>query len=254
MPSDGLILQDAGALTPSRVSELMELAIREGGEGSVAALERLVALAERVTDRQAAMEFNAAYARFREAMPITVAKTKRGEVKPRDGAPWSWWYTPIETLLGIAEPHLRANNLYVTWSEDASSGDASTVVCTLHHAAGHSRPSRVTIRRGSPNRKLSEGQQDAGTLTTAMRRALGMALGMVTSDPEDPDAAASGEPITDEHLNRIEELCSQASNPGATKEALCQWLRVGSLADLREPDFPKAEKKLLEKMRRKGER
>lgn len=235
-----------GALTPARVSELMELAIKEGGQGAVEALERLVGLAERVEDRRAATAFDEAILRVRAALPLTFKRVKLAGGAGRDGsAGKSWWYTPLEELAKKIEPELRQNGLWIEWSEEAGEDGAKTVVCSLC-GVGHRRSSRVTLRRQTLPGRSTPAQEDAATLSIAMRRAFAMALGIVTSDPEDDTPPeAQGEPITDKHLSDLEQLCDQLKQPASAKGALCRFFRAETLGDLRESQYPEAKEKLV---------
>lgn len=227
----------APALTTGGVMALLEKVALQHGEDTVAKMERLMDLAIKADQINAQKAFSHAFASFREAMPAVIKSRKQGGGAARDGgAGFQWWYAPIEQIMATAEPHLRANGLYVQWGEDATSQDATTVTCTLHHAAGHSRSARATVRKGSKNPKLTPGQIDAGALTSAMRRALSMVLGIVTSDPESDYGPADA--ITEEQGIELETLLSQLK--GDRKPAFLKWLGAASLSEVPAARFAEA--------------
>lgn len=193
-----------GGLTPGDVKGLMRLAIEKGDKDAALTLEKLVGLAERVEDRQAKAAFDAAYFAFRDECP-TIERTRQGKVAVREGTPFSWWYAPYEKIRATVDPILHRNGLSIRESSEESEGVIRAIV-EIRHVRGHSERSTFTARKGGANTKMSAGQQDAGTLTLALRRALAMALGIVTSDPEEPRDEEEGGVVTEAQARQIEEM------------------------------------------------
>jgi hypothetical protein len=230
VPAEGTVTKiDPGALTPAAVGELMGRALDSGNPAAIASLEGLVALAERVDDRRNRAAFNSAFARFRGEVPA-IAKDKRGEVASNQGTPWGWWYAPLEGIQKTVDPILHRHGLSYRFSNDESVEGKTTVICTVCHVDGHSEESSVTISKGGSNRKMSPGQQDAGTLTTAMRRVLSMALGLATSDPEDPPAGPPEDGINDEQAATLDDYLDQLGTPVRSRFLSAMGIeRVGDL-------------------------
>lgn len=230
----------AGELTPVGVTDLIKTALESGTPDAVAQIEKLVTLAERVDDRNKRTAFNRAYAAFRDECPA-IAKTALGEVPTRDGGKWQWAYAPLDGIQKVVDPLLKKHGLFYRFSNTDVSEREMTVECIVVHKDGHSEATRVTISKGGANSKMSKGQQDAGTLTIAQRRSLGMALGLQISDTETAPNE-TGEVINDEELSDLEGLIETT---GTDKARYLRWLGVESLADLPASEFFRAKNALL---------
>ena len=90
------------------VSGLVALAIRE--KVPVEVLERLVALQERVTARDARAAFFAAVAAFQEECP-EIEKSKTAQIKTRTGSNYSYTFAPLEGITRVIRPILDENAL-----------------------------------------------------------------------------------------------------------------------------------------------
>lgn len=237
MKPDALIARpEGGALTPARVSDLIEIAVKQGGDpGAVAAaIKELANVAERAADRQAKSEFDAAYFAFREECP-NVPRTKQGAA----GAGYSWWYAPYERIRGVVDPLLRKHGLSIRESSEETDGAIRAVV-EVRHVGGHAEQSTFTVRKGSANPKLSAGQQDAGTLTTALRRALAMALGIVTSDPEDGEPPGEAQRVTEAQVRELEDLFTALDASEESRRRFRDRFKVKHLDELHPAAFPVA--------------
>ena len=144
----------------------------------------------------------------------TIEKTRTGRVATGGGSEWSWDYAPLEEIQRVVDPILQRHGLSYRFSQDDTAHDQTTVTVTLAHVRGHEVPSSVTIRKGSANRKMSEGQQDAGTLTLAMRKVLSMALGIRTSGTETPPVPTP-DAVSDEEAATLQDYVDQLDDAGA---------------------------------------
>lgn len=236
--SNEVILPDSGqrGLSMGDVKDLIRAAVTSGNADAVASLDKLVALAERVADRQARMEWVQAYAAFRAECP-TIRRTKRGEMATRDGTAFSWWYAPYEVIRGAVDPYLARHGLSIRESSDDMDG-AIRAIIHVCHVGGHSEPSTFTVRKGSANQKLAPGQQDAGTLTIALRRALAMALGIVTSEHDAPEAEPEDPTCITEQ--QAADLAAWVENLKGDKSKFLKWLKADSFESIRAADYGRA--------------
>jgi hypothetical protein len=125
----------------SRRSQLILAALDRGVNPD--ALEKLVALKERMEDRNARKEFAAALAKFRAECPPIY------EVEARGRSPAGLDRTDSTTrrsriALPVMQPHLERNGFTVKWDRTADKS-MLTSVCTLRHVGGHSDTSSFTL-------------------------------------------------------------------------------------------------------------
>lgn len=198
---------EAQGISTVDLKSLMGQAIQQGGTEAVEVVERLLGVAERVADREAAQAFNAAFARFSAACPKIVKEKWAGDVTD-SGSKKGWWYAPLERIDAMVKPACLEHGLSYGWdSEDL--GGAVRVTCTLAHVDGHSRSSVATIRKAKPNRLQTDATMDGVAMTTGQRRALMAVLGLVADDVPG-DSVDPVETITEEQQveigNRVEQL------------------------------------------------
>lgn len=189
------------------VEHLMEMALGQG-EGGVAALERLVALQERVMTRQAENDLSHALAEFQAECP-PIRQTKKASIATKGGGAYSFTYAPLDEVARVIKPHLRKHRLNYTF-DSVLDGATMTVTCTVRHANGASVSGQFTCPTES-NSGASAQQKTGIAHTYAKRQALASALGLITTNA-DADAAgsfASSEPITEKECATIRALIKQ---------------------------------------------
>ena len=95
---------------------------------------------------------------------------------------------------------------------------------------------------------MNDAQKDASATSFACRRALLLALGLVTAN-EDDDGAALGTcaPITD---SQAADLRAMIEETGADERKFCAWAKVDRIEDISAEFFPRAVKALDAKRRR----
>jgi hypothetical protein len=196
------LLPAAPASEPSEITGLIRLAIER--DLDVEKLERLVALRERVMDREAAAAFADAIARFQRDVP-PIPFNRRNQHARRDGARSTDTYADLEQIARYAGPVLAACDLSYSFDTHESDGRITTT-CTVRHAAGHSQSATISFPFDS-RAGMSEQQKVASANTYGRRYALTNALGLTTTeddtDGQDPLAA---EPLDAEQVGWIEEL------------------------------------------------
>lgn len=209
------------------------------------ALEKLVALQERMEDRNARKEFARALAKFKSECPV-ITKSKHVAVEGRS-ASYGFDYAPLEEALPMMEPHLEANGFTVKWDRTADGKGMLTSVCTLRHVGGHSDTSSFTLPTDSSNPGMSAQHKFAGAATFADRKSLFAVLGIVA---EKEGAAAQREvdptPVSDDQLTELEDKLAQrlkgkpAVKAAEWKAEFLKHFSVDSLAKLRAVDYQAA--------------
>lgn len=197
-----------------------------------ASLEKLVALYERVSDRNAAKEFAEAMAAFQAECP-PIPKTSSAKITMKSGGQYSYKYAELDAIVGVIRPLLSKHGLSYTWDSAEDSGKI-TCTCMIRHVNGHSVSAKFQCPVDSAA-AMSGAQKSAAALTYARRQSLIQALGLTTCDP-DTDAGATAR-ITDNQAANLEALMSEV---GADRPRFLRYLGVESLADLPASEFTAA--------------
>ena len=205
------------------VSELVSLAIRE--KVPVEVLERLVALQERVTERNARMAFFEAVAAFQEEV-TEIPKSRTAKIATRGGSSYSYTFAPLESITRTIRQPLRNHGLSYSWdTEPGERPDVLDVVCVLRHIDGHEERSRFPVPMKT-DAAMSDAQKAGAALTYGRRQSLVAVLGLTTAD-EDNDAPAEVAFITDSQAADLEALASEVK---ADRAAFLKFLGVSSFA------------------------
>ncbi|HXJ14710.1 MAG TPA: ERF family protein [Candidatus Limnocylindrales bacterium] len=177
------------------VGGLMKSALQGGvTQESVAAVEKLVGLFEKMDAKRAEQKFNAAFVALQSDLPVIVASS----IIPNRGK-----YEKFEDVMRQIGPLLTKHGFAVSFDQKSTDGRICEV-CTLFHSAGHSRSNEFTVRAGG--RADSETQADCKAATTAKRNALLNCLNIVIRQDclsEDDDAGIEGSHITKEKAEEI---------------------------------------------------
>lgn len=231
MTTDLIHRPDSGALTPARVSDLIEIAIKTGnGPEAVSTIKELVSVAKDMQAMQARNAFNRAFAEFKKRCP-PILKTKLGGDASDAGNKLRWMYAPIEEIRAKVDPVLLPLGLSYGWSSDDLDA-AVRVTCSLRHEDGHSESASATIRKGQPNRAQTVGMTDEVAMSIAQRRSLSMVLGIVAEDvPENP--AGDAERIAEKQAADLDALLAEVESrkPGTTARFL-KAMKIERASDL----------------------
>ena len=206
------------------IHDLMRLAVEKGADG-VAALEKLVALKERVDDRNASHEFSAALAKFQQECPA-IEKTSTVDFTGRSsGVRVRYTFASLEKIVEVVRPILTKNDLSFNWdSEETDKG--IKVVCKLYHSNGHMRPATFSCPAES-KAGMSRQQGQAAALTFARRQSLVQVLGLTTTEP-DTDAVPTTT-ITDQQAADLRALMDEVK---ANERRFLKVYGVESVDDL----------------------
>lgn len=173
---------------PPTVESMIVTAIQHGTDP--ATLEKLVALAERVQDRNAAAAFNRAMAAFRSECPAIV-KVRTASFPTKNGGQASYNYADLSEITKVVDPVLNRHGLTYHWDTDLN-GELTIATCYVSHVDGHSRSSTFRCKgAGSP--LMNSAQVNASAVTFARRYSLVLALGLTTDDDDDGRRAAPRE-------------------------------------------------------------
>lgn len=225
--------------------DLVALAIRE--KVPVEVLERLVALRERIAEKNARAAYFAALAGFQAECP-EIPRTKTANIATNTGSDFSYKYAPLEAITRTIRPILQKYGLSYSWTvEESAKAGTLDVVTTLRHIDGHSETSRFPVP--TENRaKMSEAQKNGSAFTFGRRQTLAGVLGITTADDIDGKAAAEadddGELITEDQLATLTDRINEV---GADFARFCAFMKVEALKDIRKADFDKAIRALAQR-------
>lgn len=227
----------------SEITDLLRHAVDAGA--SVEALERLVALKERVDAADARRAYFDALAATQEAMP-EVPKSRKATIVTRGGGSYEYRYAALEDITRTIRPVLRAHGLSYAW--DVAQGDGGLVVtCVLRHVDGHEERASFPVPVDTSAR-MSDAQKNGAALTYGRRQSLIAVLGLTTADDDvdGAESAGSAETITEDQAADLDVLIDEV---GADRQKLLAWAGVETLADLPADRYAQAVR-MLERRRR----
>ncbi len=190
------------------VGQMLATIIEKGvNSESVAAVEQLVKLYERMEDRSAEKLFANAFVALQSEVP----KVQATKAVPNNDGTVRYKFAPFEDLMEQIGPMLQRHGFTVSFSSRVD-GDRLTSACTLQHIGGHKRQNEFTVRIGAGPPKATVSQADGAAATYAKRFALTEALNIVVAHM-DNDARLEGAPITPEQAKSLRErVRATASN------------------------------------------
>lgn len=193
------------AVQEPSVALMLQAMIEKGiTADNASAMTQLMSLHERMQDRDAEKQFNAAFNKLQGELPVIVASS----VIPNRGK-----YERFEDVMRQIQPALSANGFSVSFSQ--SFGDGRIIeTCKLKHSAGHSESNSFGVRLGG--KADSETQADCKASTTAKRNALLNALNIVirqdVMQSEDDPHNESGTLVTQAQADQLRELCDDSNS------------------------------------------
>ena len=214
-------------------TQLLQAALDKGV--SVESLEKLVALHERILDRNAASEFAAAMAEFQAECP-SIPKRSTTNVSKGGVLQYSYNYAELDVIAEIIGPCLHTRGLSYSWDSDVADGRL-TCTCTVRHSNGHKQSAKFTCPIDD-RAAMSEPQKYTAALTYARRQALIQALGLTTTDPDNDGA----DPPVDERIGpgQCEAIEDLLLTTKANREKFLNWLQVDEVERIRLDQFDQA--------------
>jgi hypothetical protein len=242
------IIVSENVQTPS-VAQLLQLAVQQlGGEGAasaVEALEKLVALHERVEANRAAGEFAKAMAEFQQRCP-SIPKTSTAKIATAGGSSYSYKYAELDQIASVVGPILSDLGVSYSWDSDVV-GDVLKCSCTIRHSNGHTVTSTFSCPTDT-KAAMSGAQKFGAALTYARRQSLIQVLGLTTCDPDDDGATQAS--VTKIDRNQAANIESLMSEVGADRAKFLHYMGVASIEDIPVSGFQKAVNSLQAKARK----
>lgn len=221
------------------VPSLVRLAIEQGVEVEV--LERLVALQERVTDRNARTEFFKSLKAFQDDCP-PLYKSETAKIATSGGGSYSYSFAPLDKIAKTVRPVLDKHGLSYSWTTEPS-GDVRTlnVVCILRHVDGHEDRSMFPVPTET-KAAMSGAQKHGAALTYGQRMSLVSVLGITATD--DVDGAEGVEPITQDQIAELNDLIDSS---GSDFKRFLAYMEVENIGEITQGQFQGAQSALVRK-------
>lgn len=206
-------------------------------------MERLLAMQERVMDRQAKAAFMAALADMQTELPEIEerGKIKIGTSKPQGYALW-------EDINKIIKPIMQKHGFALSFRTGMGDGKIS-VTGVLSHREGHSE--ETTIHLPADDSGSKNKVQAVGSSTSYGKRYTASALLNLTSRGEDDDGTAAGaRTITPEQAEELHKLIKLYD---AVEEKVAGFAKVGTVEEIPAKDFDRVKSALNDWARKQRE-
>lgn len=233
------------------VGGLLQLAVTQLGgsnpDAVVNAMERLVALHERMETRAAEKAFNKAMNDFQAECP-QILKTSQASIRTKSGGSYGYKYAELDQIDDAIRPLMTRLGLSKRFTTERIGGDVK-VTCIVSHVDGHSISADFQCAIDS-DAAMSGAQKGGAAVTFAKRYALIAALGLTTTE-SDTDAQLgvdrSPAKISQGQAADIEALITEV---GAVRSKFLGYFDVEDVSDLTVSQLPKAVQ-MLEAKRKK---
>lgn len=229
------VIHDDAQLAANTPAQMINAVIEKGITAeSVGVMERLIAMKERLDDKQAEKDFAKAFVALQAEMP-SINPSK--DVPNNDGSV-RYSFAPFEKIMAAVRPLLLKHGFTVTFS--CTYAESRIIQsCTLQHTEGHSRTNSFAVRIGKGPPGSSEAQGDGAASTYAKRFALCNALNIVIEQDTDGapgvDARNEGELITSD---KVQYLREQVKEIGYNEASFLRLAGVETYEQIREGSYP----------------
>lgn len=208
----------------------------------VSKMERLFEMRERMIDRQAHLEFNAALKAAKAKMPGILRNKYNDQTKSH--------YANLESVSDAMDPVITNHGFSMSFgTADSPKTDHYRVTCTLAHEGGHEKEYFADIPidsagiKGTANKTLTHA---FGSTMSYGRRYLKMMIFDVKTTDDDGNAAGDPESVfmSDGQLAELEKLITDT---GTDKARFLKFLKEESLESAPARKFEHAKQALLAK-------
>ncbi len=227
-------------LTVPQGADLVKLAIEK--DLDVDKLEKLIELQERVTARNARIEFFGALKAFQDEVPDLV-RNKEANIVTGPGGKYGYTYASLDGIQKTVRPYLHQNGLSYSWTTEDSTPQVLNVVCVLRHVDGHETKSVFPVPTDT-KAAMSAAQKTGAALTYGQRMSLVSVLGIAATDDVD------GADQTDQSYissGQVEELNDLITASKADSKKFLAFMGAEHMGDILQRDFARAVSALAKK-------
>ncbi len=209
-------------------------------------MERLLAMQERILDRQAEADFNAAMAAAQAEMLPVVRDAKNDQTNSK--------YARLEAIAKAIKPITSRHGFAPSFgTDDCPREDHYRITCDLTHAGGHSRRYHADIPldlagiKGNQNKTRTHA---FGSTMSYGRRYLTLLMFDIATEDDDGNTAGAGATVSAEQYIRLRDLIQEVD---ANESAFLKYYRATSLETFPAGKFDAAMKQLEAKRQKEAE-
>ena len=233
-------------------ASLLDVIARAASDQSVDIdkMERLIAMQERIQERQAAADFTAAKVAMRPALPeiqargrITIKDKNTGEIIQETP------FAKFEDIHHAVTPVLTEHGFDLAFKNGLSPDGKVRVTTILSHISGHSEETYFDLPHDSSGSK--NAVQAVGSSTSYAKRygLLSILNIRVVGEDDDGVAAYSPECITKQQADAIEKALDELQ---ADKAKFCEYVGADSIPGILAKDLKKAQAAVASKRKQAG--
>jgi hypothetical protein len=193
-------------------------------------LERLLAMQERVMEREAKLAYETAMRAAQEEIRPVLKNRKNPETKST--------YADLEQISDLADPIIHSHGFSLSYgTADCPLANHYRVTCEVSHSGGYSKDHQADVPidnvgpKGTQNKTNTHG---FGSALSYGRRYLKVLIFDIKMTDDDGRAAGRGGPVNKQQLEVLNGLCDAV---GADKIAFCKYLKIASLSELAAADY-----------------
>lgn len=191
----------------------------------VAKVEKLLDMYERISVKNAEVQFNTAMKAAQEEMPKILRNKENQQTNSR--------YADLERLNEDAVPVYTKHGFSLSFgTADCPLAQHVRITCLVSHIAGHSRPYQVDVPmdmvgiKGNANKTATHG---FGSTISYGRRYLTLLVFNITLTNEDNDGNHGTETVSEEQLANLVALITEVK---ADRKKFLAYLKVASLEEI----------------------
>lgn len=207
-------------------------------------MERLLAMHERIVERNATVAFESALSRLQAKLPQI---DQSGVILGKDRVTVRSRYAPLEDIDVIIRPMLAEEGFAISFDTEETEGGKIRLLGKLSHKDGHSVTKSLTLPIDK-NEYRTAIQDHGSTVSFGRRYLIKMHLNLI--EKYEDNGGQGIEPITQDQVRDIEVMMSEI--PDLNKRGFLDYMGVDHLKEIRAKDLKKAINALETK--RKGRR
>lgn len=210
-PSNELTTRGTQSLDTARpepsIGEMLRVLVAGGiTNENVQALEKLTDLYERMEVKKAERAFADAFVSLQKDLPTIIG---RRQVPGKQGIKFA--YANFDDIDEIVRPICLRHGFTYAFHEGGIADGRVTMIMTLQHAGGHSRPVPFSVRIGSGPPGATESQADMSGHEYAKRGAIESGLSLRIIGVRE-DARMEGGPITPAQADELERRVAETNS------------------------------------------
>ena len=205
-------------------------------------MERLLAMHERITAKNAEALFNDAMNKAQSEIGRVAADAENQQTRSK--------YATYAALDRVVRPIYTSHGFSLSFNTAESPENTVTVLCYVSHNEGHTRTYQATIPADGKGAKGGDVMTKTHAIGSGMQYGQRYLLKLIFNIAigVDDDGNGAGAPVITE--SQAADLTALLEEVGANKEAFCQYFKVSSVESLPAKAFSHAVK-MIEAKRKK---